>query len=60
MNWLTVTEYLFHICTRICPVLFSSSAEETDYHSGIPVVTHAISLKQLTSILFTIVYPSRN
>ena len=54
--WLTVTEYLCYTSPRRCPVLLSSSGEETDYHyeyPSSPRSPHAMALTQLTSIFFS-------
>ena len=54
-TWLTVTEYLCYRSPRICPVLLSSSGEETYYHSGIP----DLSQRGIKAVVLYIIYETK-
>jgi hypothetical protein len=58
-TWLTVTEYLCYTSPRICPVLLSSSGEETDYHSGIPELTQVSSCNGMNAVDLYIIYETK-
>ena len=58
-TWLTVTEYLCYTSPRMCPVLLSSSGEETDYHSGIPELTQVSSYNDIKAVDLYIIYETK-
>ena len=56
VTWLTVTEYMYHICPRICPDLLSSSGEETDYHSRVSELTQGSSCNSINTVDFSMLF----